>query len=120
MFRNSPLRAQRARRPPRRRLSSTHSRLARFITTPDAHDREAAVVQGLTHLIAKVLVRMEPLPTRLTTASFDLLIAATEMVRHDAPSVLFAIERANPYAAIVREQFFKLAEETRWLLEGGA
>jgi prephenate dehydrogenase len=91
-----------------------------FLTTPEAHDRDAAVVQGLTHLIAKVLVRMEPLPTRLTTASFDLLMMATEMVRHDAPSVLFAIERANPYASIVRERFFALAEETRLLLEGDA
>jgi prephenate dehydrogenase len=90
-----------------------------FLTTPDAHDREAAMVQGITHLIAKVLVRMEPLPTRLTTASFDLLVQATEMVRHDAPSVFWAIERANPHAASVRERFFALAEETRLLLESG-
>ncbi len=33
-----------------------------IIATPEAHDREAAMVQGLTHLIAKVLVEMEPLP----------------------------------------------------------
>jgi len=38
-----------------------------IMTTPEAHDREAATVQGLTHLIAKVLVQMEPLPTRMTT-----------------------------------------------------
>jgi prephenate dehydrogenase len=88
-----------------------------FLTTPDAHDREAAMVQGITHLIAKVLVRMEPLPTRLTTASFDLLVAAVEMVRHDAPSVFWAIERANPHAAAVRERFFALAEEARLRLE---
>src|SRR3954468_5305901 len=30
-----------------------------IMTTPDEHDHEAAVVQGLTHLIAKVLVQME-------------------------------------------------------------
>jgi prephenate dehydrogenase len=88
-----------------------------FLTTPDAHDREAAIVQGLTHLIAKVLVRMEPFPTRLTTRSFELLVAATEMVRYDAPSVFLAIERANPHAAVVRERFFTFAEETRRLLE---
>ena len=45
-----------------------------YITTPEDHDREAATVQGLTHLIAKVLVRLEPLPTRMTTASFDMLM----------------------------------------------
>ncbi len=80
-----------------------------IMTTPEAHDREAAMVQGLTHLIAKVLVRMEPLPNRMTTRSFDLLLRAVEMVRHDAPEVFEAIERANPYARQVRRQFFDLA-----------
>ncbi|MGC1305525.1 MAG: prephenate dehydrogenase [Caulobacteraceae bacterium] len=84
-----------------------------FITTPEAHDREAAIVQGLTHLIAKVLVQMEPLPTRMTTASFDKLMGAVEMVRYDPPSVFLAIEQANPYAVEVRERFFELADQMR-------
>jgi len=88
-----------------------------IMTTPDAHDRETAMVQGLTHLIAKILVRMEPLPHRMTTASFDLLMQATDMVRHDAPNVFMAIERANPHARAVRDRFFALAEEMRQLLE---
>jgi prephenate dehydrogenase len=84
-----------------------------IMTTPEAHDREAAMVQGLTHLIAKILVRMEPLPRRMTTASFDLLMRATEMVRHDSPAVFMAIEQANPHAKPVRDRFFALAEEMR-------
>jgi prephenate dehydrogenase len=52
---------------------------------------------------------MEPLPSRMTTRSFDLLLRAVEMVRHDAPEVFEAIERANPYARQVRRQFFDLA-----------
>lgn len=80
-----------------------------IITTPEAHDREAAVVQGLTHLIAKVLVQMEPLPTRMTTRSFDLLMQGVNMVRHDAQEVFQAIELANPYSKEVRRRFFDLA-----------
>ncbi|MRI54287.1 prephenate dehydrogenase [Methylobacterium sp. DB1607] len=80
-----------------------------ILTTPEAHDRAMASVQGLTHLIAKVLVAMEPLPTRMTTRSFDLLMQAVGMVRHDAPEVFHAIERANPHAAAVRQRFFALA-----------
>ncbi|MCV3274365.1 prephenate dehydrogenase [Roseobacter sinensis] len=96
-----------------------HVRLAAFLrnalgltvimTTPEDHDREAAVVQGLTHLIAKVLLRMGPLPTRMTTKSFDLLSEAISMVQHDAPEVFEAIEKANPYAGVVRRRFFDLA-----------
>jgi len=80
-----------------------------IVTTPEDHDREAAIVQGLTHLIAKVLLRMGPLPTQMTTKSFDLLSEAISMVQHDAPEVFDAIENANPYAASVRRQFFDLA-----------
>ncbi len=80
-----------------------------IMATPDAHDREAAMVQGLTHLIAKVLVQMEPLPTRMTTRSFDLLMQGVDMVRHDAPEVFQAIEQTNPYAREIRRRFFDLA-----------
>ena len=75
--------------------------------------REAAVVQGLTHLIARVLLNMEPLPTRMTTASFDRLMQAVDMVRYDSPAVFRTIERDNPFAAEVRERFFVLADEAR-------
>jgi prephenate dehydrogenase len=88
-----------------------------FLTTAEEHDREAAVVQGLTHLIAKVLVRMEPLPKRLTTASFEHLMRGVEMVRHDAPGVFEAIERDNPFAAGVRERFATEVEAVRRQLE---
>lgn len=91
-----------------------------IMTTPEDHDREAATVQGLTHLIAKVLVQMEPLPTRMTTRSFDFLAAAVDMVRHDAPEVFEAIERANPYASDVRRRFFTLASTLNAELADGS
>ncbi len=104
-----------------------HRRLATYLTmrlglqviqtTPQEHDREAAMVQGLTHLIAKVLCDMGPLPTRMTTRSFDLLVTAISMVQHDAPEVFEAIEKANPYAPDVRRRFFKLASKLNAELE---
>lgn len=84
-----------------------------FRVSPEEHDREAATVQGLTHLIARVLMAMEPLPTRMTTVSFERLMQAVELVRHDSPAVFRAIERDNPFAAAVRERFFDLAELAR-------
>lgn len=90
-----------------------------ILTTPEAHDREAAVVQGLTHLIAKVLVQMEPLPTRMTTRSFELIRQAVDMVRDDAPEVFQAIERSNLHAPEVRRRFFDLASALDAQLAGG-
>jgi prephenate dehydrogenase len=94
--------------------------LSVYFTTPEEHDREAAVVQGLTHLIAKLLVQMEPLPRRLTTPSFDLLLRAIDMVRDDPPGVFLAIEKANPFAAEVRARFFAMAAAVRAALETAA
>jgi len=112
---------------PVRAKAGTVRRIAKFLeaelglrvilATPGEHDREAAVVQGLTHLIAKTLVRMEPLPSQMTTASYELLMQATEMVRHDADGVFTAIEQANPFAAEVRARFFAIAEDLRGELE---
>ncbi len=106
---------------------TSHARFAAFlrkslglkvvVTTPDAHDKEAAIVQGLTHLIAKVLSNMGPLPTLMTTKSFDLLSEAVEMVKDDAPEVFEAIENANPYAEGVRRRFFELSAELNRELE---
>ncbi len=67
------------------------------------------MVQGLTHLIAQVPVQMEPLPTRMTTRSFDLPMQGVGMVRDDAPEAFQAIEGLNPYSQEVRRRFFDLA-----------
>jgi prephenate dehydrogenase len=91
-----------------------------IMTTPDEHDREAATVQGLTHLIAKVLVLMEPPPTRMTTRSFDLLMQAVGMVRDDAPEVFQAIEAMNPHSKEVRRRFFELAARLDATLENAS
>lgn len=81
-----------------------------IMTTPEAHDRDAALSQGLTHLIARIIVGMEPLPNQITTRSFGLLQEAVAMVRHDAPDVFEAIERGNPFAQDVRKRFVALAQ----------
>lgn len=90
-----------------------------IVTSAGRHDRDMALVQGLTHLVAKILVRMEPMPRRMTTRSFELLMQATEMVRHDAAGVFQAIEHANPHARAVRERFFAYAQELTDRLEPG-
>jgi prephenate dehydrogenase len=82
-----------------------------IITTPEDHDREVAVVQGLTHFLAKAITRMEPLPTRLTTRSYELLLEAVNMVRSDAPEVFDTIERVNEFSSTVRARFLDVASD---------
>ncbi len=90
-----------------------------FESNPVSHDKDMAMVQGLTHLIAKVLDQMEPLPRRQTTLSFDYLVNAMQLVRGDSDELFRAIERENPYSADVRSRFFRLIDELRVSLENG-
>ncbi|WP_103172263.1 prephenate dehydrogenase [Paracoccus sp. SY] len=94
--------------------SRGHRRLAAFLkakglqvipTTPDQHDRDMAVVQGLTHLIARSLSRLGPLPRDMATRSFAMLAEAAAMVQDDSPELLATILKANPHAASVRQRF---------------
>lgn len=80
-------------------------------TTPDQHDREMAVVQGLTHLVARGLSQLGPMPDRLTTASFRHLVQAAWMVGADSPELLRTILRENPHAAPVRDRFLDAAAQ---------
>lgn len=97
-----------------------HLRLAAFLrqqglrvhlTTPDQHDRDMAIVQGLTHLIARTLAGLGPLPNRLTTASFRRLTEAAAMVAEDSSDLLRMILSDNPYADQIREQFLTTAAQ---------
>lgn len=83
--------------------------LAVVVTTPDRHDRELALVQGLTHLVGRLVADLAPSPVRLTTRSFEHLAAASAMVVGDAPEIFDAILRDNPHAPAVRDAFFRAA-----------
>jgi len=92
-------------------------RLDVLMTTPDEHDKEVAMIQGLTHMIAQVLVELEPLPQKMTTKSFDKLKEAVEIVRYGSMELFLAIQCANPYAPDLRRRFFQKADDLRNFLE---
>lgn len=88
-------------------------RLSVSITTPEQHDRDVAAVQGLTHLIAKVITRMGDMPARHHTDSFALLMEATRLVEGDSDALFRAIQQLNPYAPELTQRFFELGDALR-------
>ncbi len=87
------------------------------VATPEQHDKALAAVQGLTHLIAKVLSGLEPLPTVHTTRSYDLMMQGVGLVSGDSDELFLSIERDNPFAAEVRKRFFHEIDALRSRLE---
>lgn len=91
-----------------------------LVTTPQTHDREVALIQGLTHLIGNILAKMEPLPKTMTTKSFNLLLESSAIVRKDSDDLFLAIQRENPFSLEARERFFEEAEKMRVFLKDKA
>ena len=87
------------------------------VATPEQHDRALAAVQGLTHLIAKVMTGLEPLPTVHTTRSYDLMMQGISLVQGDSDELFLSIERDNPFAGEVRKRFFAEIDSLRSRLE---
>lgn len=78
-------------------------------TTPAAHDKELAYVQGLTHLLAKVVVALKLPRFRFTTKTYELVDQAVEFIRYDSDELFKAIERENPFAPEAKKAFFTAA-----------
>lgn len=72
-----------------------------IITSVEEHDRQAALSQGVTHLLAHALAQLGDRP-RIRTRSFDLMVQAFAMVLEDAPEVYEAITQQNRHVAPLR------------------
>lgn len=87
-----------------------------IVTTPEEHDRQMAYVQGLTHLISKILVEMDLPPMQQTTSTFDLMMSMVESVRYDSDLLFRAIENRNPYVAHTKDRFFDSSRKIEEML----
>jgi prephenate dehydrogenase len=65
-----------------------------IVTSPEEHDRQAAMTQGLTHLLARAFSLLGE-PPRIRTRSFDLIAEAFALVSNDASEVFDAVTLGN-------------------------
>jgi len=74
------------------------------------HDREMALVQGLTFFIARVLSQFGLDDQKLSTPSFKRLLYLKQLEEHHSQDLFYTIQTGNAQTAAVREKFLKLAE----------
>lgn len=84
-------------------------RLNVSLVTPEEHDREAAYVQGLTHMLAKIIVSLDLPAMRFPTRTYELMQQMVDMVRYDSDELFRAIARENPFAEQAKQDFFAAA-----------
>jgi prephenate dehydrogenase len=78
------------------------------------HDKEMAMVQGLTHFLARALVKMDLQPCEMDTLSYNRMFDIMKLVGHDSMALFKTIQNENPYTDKVRADFvdaFKSLEE---------
>ncbi|HMQ09276.1 MAG TPA: prephenate dehydrogenase/arogenate dehydrogenase family protein [Candidatus Nanoperiomorbaceae bacterium] len=74
------------------------------------HDREMAVVQGLTFFIARTLDEMNIHSQRLSTPSFERLLHLAELEQHHSTELFRTIQQGNLYARSARRAFLGAAQ----------
>lgn len=70
--------------------------------TPDAHDREAAWSQGITHFVGRVLDELALQPTLLATTGYNRLMSIVEQTCNDPLQLFYDLQKYNPYAKQMR------------------
>lgn len=86
-------------------------RLAAARMKPERHDRQMAYVQGLTHLISRIVLAMDVPPLEHRTATYAHLEAMIGMVRHDSNALFRSIVADNPFAGDVLQDFVKATKD---------
>ena len=74
--------------------------------TAEQHDQQMAYVQGLTHMIGRIMRMMDVPEITQETKTFALLRQMSDLVKNDSDALFKAIQTDNPYVAQTKEQFF--------------
>ena len=66
--------------------------------TPEQHDQQAAMSQGLTHFIGRVMAEIGATPTAIDTLGFKRLLQVMEQTCHDSWELFCDLQNYNPYS----------------------
>jgi prephenate dehydrogenase len=76
-------------------------------TSPEEHDRQAAISLSLVHFIGRGLEEFGVKPLEISTMGFERLLKVNETVTHDSFQLFLDMQKYNPFAREVRERFIE-------------
>ena len=82
-------------------------RLLAFKTTPEAHDREMAKVQAMTHFMSRVLKEIGLEPSPMATYAYEKLQEFSVVALSDSWDLFLTIQNGNPYALETRRRLIE-------------
>jgi prephenate dehydrogenase len=93
--------------------------LAVHIMSPQQHDRDAAMTQGLTHLVGRVLAEMQLRPSEIGSVGYQRLLEIIEQTCNDSWQLFLDLQRYNPYTRQMRRRLEKSLARVRARLDAG-
>ncbi len=89
-----------------RRYRDLFSRMGMRIVerSPEEHDREAAMPQGVTHFIGRVLAELDLEPSQIATKGYQKLLEVMEQTCNDPYDLFIDLQRLNPYTSLMRSR----------------
>lgn len=66
--------------------------------TPEEHDRQAALSQGVTHLIGRILQDANIQSTQIDTVGFQQLLTIINQTCQDSWDLFYDLQKYNPYS----------------------
>lgn len=75
--------------------------------TPMIHDKQMAYVQALTHFIGRAVNEMDIPDVEQKTPAYQYLLDIKRNLGQDSMDLFLTIEKENPYAKEIREQFLE-------------
>ncbi len=88
-------------------------------TSPEEHDKEMAFVQALTFFIGKSVEKMNIPQSPLSTRTYNYLLSIKSVVESDTNDLFETIQKHNPFAKQVREDFLESLNKINQDLELG-
>ncbi len=87
------------------------------IMSPEDHDREAAVTQGVTHFIGRMLERLDLQPSTIATLGYTRLMQVMEQTCNDPVELFRDLQQHNPFTRQMRQRLRDALVATEELLE---
>ncbi len=86
--------------------------------TPEEHDRSAAVTQGITHLVGRILGEMNLSSHPMSTKGFLSLEEIVRQTCNDPYQLFLDLQRFNPFTSHMRESFMRASEKVLHSIQG--
>ena len=88
-----------------------------MMMTADQHDREAAITQGITHYLGRVLAEMGLSESTISTVGYRKLREIVEQTCNDSLQLFLDLQRYNPFTAEMRERLERALSTVRAQLD---